>query len=146
VSTRAIQRTLAIIKPDAVAQRAVGQIITRIEQTGLTILAAKLVHMTAEEAAGFYIVHKERPFYASLCAFMTQGPCLAMVLEGENAIQRWRDLMGATDPAKAGPLTLRKEFATSIEANAVHGSDAPDTAAAEISYFFSALEISGVRL
>ena len=146
MSTRAIQRTLAIIKPDAVAQRAVGQIITRIEQTGLTILAAKLVHMTAEEAAGFYIVHKERPFYASLCAFMTQGPCLAMVLEGENAIQRWRDLMGATDPAKAGPLTLRKEFAASIEANAVHGSDAPDTAAAEISYFFSALEISGVRL
>jgi nucleoside-diphosphate kinase len=146
VSTRAIQRTLAIIKPDAVAKGVVGQIITRIEQTGMTILAAKLIHMTAEEAAGFYIVHNERPFYASLCAFMTQGPCLPMVLEGENAIQRWRDLMGATDPAKAGPLTLRKEFAESIEANAVHGSDAPETAAFEISYFFSALEISGVRL
>jgi nucleoside-diphosphate kinase len=146
VSTRAIQRTLAIIKPDAVAKGAVGQIITRIEQTGMAILAAKLINMTAGEAAGFYIVHKERPFYASLCAFMTQGPCLPMVLEGENAIQRWRDLMGATDPAKAGPLTLRKEFAASIEANAVHGSDAPDTAAFEISYFFSALEICGVRL
>ena len=141
MSTREIQRTLAIIKPDAVAKRVAGQIITRIEETGLTILAAKVIHMTAEEAAGFYIVHEERPFYTSLCAFMTQGPCLPMVLEGENAIQRWRDLMGATDPAKAGPLTLRKEFAASIEANAVHGSDAPDTAAAEISYFFSALEI-----
>ena len=141
MSTRAIERTLAIIKPDAVAQGVAGQIMARIEQTGLTILAAKLVHLSAQEAAGFYIVHKERPFYASLCAFMTQGPCLPMVLEGENAIQRWRDLMGATDPAKAAPATLRKEFAASIEANAVHGSDAPETAAFEISYFFSALEI-----
>ena len=141
MSTRAIQQTLAIIKPDAVAKGVAGQIMARIEQTGLTILAAKLVHLSAQEAAGFYVVHKERPFYASLCAFMTQGPCLPMVLEGENAIQRWRDLMGATDPAKAGPGTLRKEFAASIEANAVHGSDAPETAAFEISYFFSALEI-----
>ncbi len=141
MSTKAIQRTLAIIKPDAVAKGVAGQIIHRIEQTGMTVLAAKLIHMTAEQAAGFYIVHKERPFYASLCAFMTQGPCLPMVLEGENVIQRWRDLMGATDPAKAGPMTLRKEFAASIEANAVHGSDAPETAAFEISYFFSALEI-----
>ena len=141
MSTKAIQRTLAIIKPDAVAKGVAGQIMARIEQTGLTILAAKLVHLSAQEAAGFYIVHKERPFYTSLCAFMTQGPCLPMVLEGENAIQRWRDLMGATDPAKAAPATLRKEFAASIEANAVHGSDAPETAAFEISYFFSALEI-----
>ena len=141
MSTRAIQQTLAIIKPDAVAKGVAGQIMARIEATGLTILAAKLVHLSAQEAAGFYVVHKERPFYASLCAFMTQGPCLPMVLEGENAIQRWRDLMGATDPAKAGPGTLRKEFAASIEANAVHGSDAPETAAFEISYFFSALEI-----
>ena len=141
MSTRAVQRTLAIIKPDAVAKGASGRIMDRIEQTGLKILAAKLVHLTPQQAAGFYIVHQERPFYGSLCAFMTQGPCLPMVLEGENAIQRWRDLMGATDPAKAAPSTIRKEFASSIEANAVHGSDAPETAAFEIPYFFSALEI-----
>ncbi len=141
MSTRAVQRTLAIIKPDAVAKGAAGEIIYRIEQAGFTILALKLVHLSAAEAAGFYAVHRERPFYASLCAFMTQGPCVPMVLEGENAIQRWRDLMGATDPAKAGPGTIRRDFAASIEANAVHGSDAPDTAAFEIPYFFSALEI-----
>jgi nucleoside-diphosphate kinase len=141
VSTRAIQRTLAIIKPDAVAKGAAGQIIHRIEQAGFTIVALKLIHLSAAEAAGFYAVHKERPFYASLCAFMTQGRCLPMVLEGENAIQRWRDLMGATDPAKAGPGTIRRDFASSIEANAVHGSDAPETAAFEIPYFFNALEI-----
>lgn len=141
MSTRAVQRTLAIVKPDAVAKGAAGKIMDRIEQTGLKILAVKLVHLTPQQAAGFYIVHKERPFYASLCAFMTQGPCLPMVLEGENAIQRWRDLMGATDPAKAAPSTIRKEFASSIEANAVHGSDAPETADFEIPYFFSALEI-----
>ena len=141
MSTRAIQRTLAIIKPDAVAKGAAGPIIHRIEQAGFTILALKLVHLSAAEAAGFYAVHRERPFYASLCAFMTQGPCVPMVLEGENAIQRWRDLMGATDPAKAGPGTIRRDFAASIEANAVHGSDAPETAAFEIPYFFSALEI-----
>ena len=141
MSTRAVQRTLAIIKPDAVAKGAAGQIIARIEQVGLKILAARLMQLSAEQAAGFYIVHRERPFYASLCAFMTQGPCLPMVLEGENAIQRWRDLMGATDPAKAVAGTLRKDFASSIEANAVHGSDAPETAAFEIPYFFSSLEI-----
>jgi nucleoside-diphosphate kinase len=141
MSTRAVQRTLAIIKPDAVAKGVTGQIMARIEQVGLKILAARLMRLSEEQAAGFYIVHKERPFYASLCAFMTQGPCMPMVLEGENAIQRWRDLMGATDPAKAVAGTIRKDFASSIEANAVHGSDAPDTAAFEISYFFSALEI-----
>ena len=141
MSTRAVQRTLAIIKPDAVAKGVTGQIMARIEQVGLKILAARLMQLSAEQAAGFYIVHKERPFYASLCAFMTQGPCLPMVLEGENAIQRWRDLMGATDPAKAAAGTIRKDFASSIEANAVHGSDAPDTAAFEIPYFFSALEL-----
>jgi nucleoside-diphosphate kinase len=135
------QRTLAIIKPDAVASRKSGQIIARIEAAGLTILAARLLRLSAEQAAGFYIVHKARPFYGSLCAFMTQGPCLPMVLEGEDAIQRWRDLMGATDPAKAEAGTIRKDFASSIEANAVHGSDAPETAAFEIPYFFSALEI-----
>jgi len=141
MSTRAIQRTLAIIKPDAVAKGDAGQIMARIEQVGLKVLAARLMRLSAEQAAGFYIVHQDRPFYASLCAFMTQGPCLPMVLEGENAIQRWRDLMGATDPAKAVAGTIRKDFASSIEANAVHGSDASDTAAFEISYFFSALEI-----
>jgi nucleoside-diphosphate kinase len=141
MSTRAVQRTLAIIKPDAVATGSTGQIMARIEQVGLKILAARLMRLSAEQAAGFYIVHRERPFYASLCAFMTQGPCLPMVLEGENAIQRWRDLMGATDPAKAVAGTIRKDFASSIEANAVHGSDAPETAAFEIPYFFSALEI-----
>jgi len=141
MSTRRVQRTLAIVKPDAVAKGAAGQIIHRIEQAGFTIVALKLIHLSAAEAAGFYAVHRERPFYASLCAFMTQGPCLPMVLDGENAIQRWRDLMGATDPAKAGPGTIRRDFAESIEANAVHGSDAADTAAFEIPYFFSALEI-----
>ncbi len=136
-----IQRTLAIIKPDAVAKGVVGQIITRIEQAGLKILAARLIHMTQDEGAGFYIVHKERPFYHSLCTFMTQGPCLPMVLEGENAIQRWRDLMGATDFRKAAASTIRADFASSIEANAVHGSDSPESAATEIPYFFSSLEI-----
>jgi len=141
MSAGEIQRTLAIIKPDAVAKGVVGRIISRIEQAGLKILAAKLIHMSHEEAAGFYIVHKDRPFYKSLCSFMRQGPCIPMVLEGENAIQRWRDLMGATDPAKAEPGTIRREFASSIEANAVHGSDSPASAAFEIPYFFRELEI-----
>jgi len=139
--TMTIQRTLAIVKPDAVAKAVAGQIITRIEGAGLTILAAKLVHMSLAEARGFYIVHRDRPFYDSLCAFMTQGPCMPMVLEGENAIQRWRDLMGATDPAKAASGTIRKDFATSIEANAVHGSDSPESASFEIPYFFSSFEL-----
>jgi nucleoside-diphosphate kinase len=137
----ALQRTLTIIKPDAVARGVAGQIISRFEQAGLKILAAKLVHLTAEQSGGFYAVHKERPFYASLCAFMTQGPCMPMVLEGDEAITRLRDLMGATDPAKAAPGTIRKLFASSIEANAVHGSDSPESAAFEIAYFFDALEI-----
>ena len=136
-----VERTLTIIKPDAVAKNAVGQIIARFEQNGLKILAARLIHLTPAQAGGFYIVHKERPFYASLCAFMTQGPCMPIVLEGENAIARLRDLMGATDPAKAAPGTIRKDFATSIEANAVHGSDSPQSAAFEIPYFFGAMEI-----
>ena len=135
------ERTLAIIKPDAVGRNASGQIMARIEAAGFTILAARMIHMTDAQARGFYIVHKDRPFYASLCAFMTQGPCLPMVLEGDNAIQRWRDLMGATNPANAAPGTIRKEFAASIEANAVHGSDAPETAAFEIPYFFASLEL-----
>jgi nucleoside-diphosphate kinase len=136
-----VERTLTIIKPDAVAKGAAGSIIARFEQAGLTILAAKLVHLSAAQAGGFYIVHKDRPFYASLCKFMTGGPCMPMVLEGESAISRLRDLMGATDPAKAAPGTIRKDFASSIEANAVHGSDSPESAAFEIPYFFAALEI-----
>ena len=136
-----VERTLTIVKPDAVARGVAGQIISRFEQAGLKVLAAKLVQLTPAQSGGFYIVHKERPFYASLCAFMTQGPCLPMVLEGENAIARARELMGATDPAKAAPGTIRKDFASSIEANAVHGSDSPESAAFEIPYFFGALEI-----
>jgi nucleoside-diphosphate kinase len=135
------QRTLAIVKPDAVAKGVAGKVIAKIEEAGFTIIAAKLIHMTDAQAAGFYIVHKERPFYGSLCAFMTQGPCIPMVLEADNAIQRWRDLMGATNPANAAPGTIRKELASSIEANVVHGSDAPETAAFEIPYFFANLEL-----
>jgi nucleoside-diphosphate kinase len=137
----AVERTLTIIKPDAVGARNAGRIIDRFERAGLTVLAAKLVHLTPAQAAGFYIVHKERPFYQSLCAFMTTGPCLPMVLEGDNAIARLRELMGATDPSKAAAGTIRKDFASSIEANAVHGSDSPESAAFEIGYFFDALEI-----
>lgn len=136
-----IQRTLAIIKPDAVAKGVAGQILARIENAGFKVLAAKMIHMTLDQARGFYAVHRARPFYQSLCAFMTQGPCIPMVLEGENVIQRWRDLMGATDFTKAAPGTIRKDFASSIEANAVHGSDSPESAAVEIPYFFAGLEI-----
>lgn len=137
----AVQRTLTIIKPDAVAKGVSGQIIARFEQAGLKVLAAKLIHLSLAQAGGFYIVHKERPFYESLCAFMTQGPCMPIVLEGESAIARLRELMGATDPAKAAAGTIRRDFASSIEANAVHGSDSPESAAFEIPYFFGALEI-----
>jgi nucleoside-diphosphate kinase len=136
-----VERTLTIIKPDAVAKGAAGQIIARFEQAGLKLLAAKLLHLTPGQAGGFYIVHKERPFYGSLCEFMTGGPCMPIVLEGDDAITRLRDLMGATDPAKAAAGTIRKDFASSIEANAVHGSDSPESAAFEITYFFGALEI-----
>ena len=137
----ALERTLTIIKPDAVAKNAIGGIVDRFERAGFKILAAKLVRLTAEQAAGFYIVHKERPFYGSLCAFMTSGACVPIVLEADNAIARLREIMGATDPAKAAPGTIRKDFASSIEANAVHGSDSPESAAFEIPYFFSAQEI-----
>jgi nucleoside-diphosphate kinase len=136
-----LERTLAIIKPDAVARGAAGQILGRIEAAGFRVLAARMIRMSFDDAAGFYAVHRARPFFNSLCTFMTQGPCIPMVLEGEGAIQRWRDLMGATDPAKAAAGTIRKDFAASIEANAVHGSDAAETAAFEIAYFFSALDI-----
>lgn len=141
MSETARERTLAIIKPDAMAKGVAGEIITRIERAGFTIRAAKLVRLSAADAGGFYIVHKERPFYGSLCAFMTQGPVLVMVLEAEDVIARWRNLMGATNPAQAAPGTIRRDFASSIEANAAHGSDSPTSAAFEIAYFFSALEI-----
>jgi nucleoside-diphosphate kinase len=137
----ALQRTLAIIKPDAVSAGHGGRILARIEGAGFKVLALKMLHMTLPDAGGFYAVHRERPFYGSLCAFMTQGPSIVIVLEAEGAIQRWRDLMGATDPAKAAAGTIRKEFASSIEKNAVHGSDSPESAAFEIPYFFSALEV-----
>ncbi|HET9489407.1 MAG TPA: nucleoside-diphosphate kinase [Methylomirabilota bacterium] len=135
------ERTLAIVKPDAVAKGAIGQIIGRIEQAGFKIVAARLVHLSREDAAGFYAVHRERAFFTSLCEFMTQGPCLPMVLEGDGVILRWREVMGATDPRKAAAGTIRAELASSIEANAVHGSDSPESAAFEIPYFFSGLEI-----
>ncbi len=138
-----IERTLAIIKPDAVEAGSAGQVLARIEKAGFKVLAAKMIRMSFDDAAGFYAVHRERPFFKSLCTFMTQGPCIPMVLEADNAIQRWRDLMGATDPAKAAAGTIRKDFASSIEANAVHGSDAAATAAVEIAYFFSQVELVG---
>jgi nucleoside-diphosphate kinase len=141
MSDPVVQRTLAIVKPDAVAKGVTGEIIARIERSGFTVVALKMLRLTSADAAGFYAVHRERPFYASLCAFMTQGPVVVMALEAENAVARWRDLMGATDPAKAAPGTIRRDFASSIEANAAHGSDSPETARSEIAYFFSALEI-----
>jgi len=139
----AIERTLTIIKPDAVSRGRAGQIIARLEEAGLAIRAARLLTLTREQAGGFYAVHRERPFYASLCAFMSSGPCLPMVLDGEGAIARLREVMGATDPAKAAPGTIRKDFAENVEKNAVHGSDSAESAAFEISYFFTALEIVG---
>jgi nucleoside-diphosphate kinase len=137
----ALERTLTIIKPDAVQKGVVGRVVTKIEEAGFRILAARLVHLTPAQAAGFYIVHKDRPFFGSLADFMTSGPCIPMVLEGDHAIQRLRDLMGATDPSKAAPGTIRRELATSIESNVIHGSDSPQSAAFEIPYFFPALEI-----
>src|SRR5207247_1587203 len=141
----AVERTLTILKPDAIAKNAAGEIIARFEKAGLKVLAAKLVHLSPAQAAGFYIVHKDRPFYGSLCAFMTQGPCMPIVLEGEGAIERLREIMGATDPAKAAPGTIRKDFATSIEANRIHGSDAAETARFEIGYFFPAIDLGSNR-
>jgi len=137
------QRTLAILKPDAVEKGVAGQILARIEGEGLRILGLKMLRLTETQARGFYAVHKERPFYGSLVAFMTSGPVVVAVLEGTDAIARWRALMGATNPAEAEEGTLRKEFAEDIERNAVHGSDAPDTARVEIPFFFNATEIQG---
>lgn len=133
----AIERTLSIIKPDAVAKNAIGEIYTRFEKAGLQIVAAKMMHLTQEQAEGFYAEHKERPFFGALVSFMTSGPVIVQVLEGENAVLTHRDLMGATNPAEAEAGTIRADFAQSIDENAVHGSDSVDSAAREISYFFA---------
>jgi nucleoside-diphosphate kinase len=136
------ERTFAIIKPDAVKAGRTGEILARLEKAGFTLLAARLRHLSRAEAEGFYHVHRQRPFFASLAEFMSSGPCLTLVLERDGAIARLREVMGATDPAKAAPGTIRKDFADSIEANAIHGSDAPETAAFEISYFFPGIELA----
>jgi nucleoside-diphosphate kinase len=137
----AIERTLSIIKPDAVAKNVIGQIYSRFEQGGLKIAAAKLIHLSRAEAEAFYGVHRERPFFKDLVDFMISGPVMVQVLEGENAIAKNRELMGATDPKKAAPGTIRADFADSIDANAVHGSDAPETARQEVAFFFPAMSI-----
>ena len=137
----AVERTLSIIKPDAVARNVVGQIYARFEGAGLKVIAARMMHLSREQAGAFYAVHKERPFFADLVAFMTSGPVMIQVLEGEDAIRKNRDLMGATDPKKAAPGTIRADYADSIDANAVHGSDGADTARAEVAFFFAALDV-----
>lgn len=135
------ERTFSIIKPDAVKARKAGAILQRLEDAGFEIKALRMRHLTREEAEGFYHVHRQRPFFGSLTAFMSQGPCVTMVLERENAIAHLREIMGATDPARAAAGTIRKDFAASIEANAIHGSDAPETATFEIGYFFPGIEL-----
>lgn len=137
-----MERTLAIIKPDAVARKYTGRIISRIEEAGFTIRGLRLVNLTKRDAEGFYAVHRERPFFGSLTDFMSSGPAVVLALEAEDAIAKWRTLMGATDPAKAAPGTLRKEFGGSIENNATHGSDARETAAFELAYFFSGIDLN----
>ena len=139
----ATERTFSIIKPDATARNLTGQIIARFEEAGLRIVASKRIHMTREQAEGFYAVHKERPFFKDLVSFMISGPVVVQVLEGDNAIARNREIMGATNPADADAGTIRKDFAESIEANSVHGSDGPETAAEEIKFFFTDSEIVG---
>jgi len=139
----AVERTLSIIKPDAVAKNVIGQIYARFEAAGLKIIAARMKHLSRAEAEGFYAVHRERPFFKDLVDFMISGPVIIQALEGENAIAKNRDLMGATDPKKAEKGTIRADFADSIDANAVHGSDAAETAKAEIAYFFAASEVYG---
>jgi nucleoside-diphosphate kinase len=136
-----MERTFAIIKPDALKAGHAGRILQRIEDAGFRLVALRLQHLTKEDAEGFYAVHRARPFFASLTDFMSSGPCIVMALEAADAIKRWRDLMGATDPAKSEAGTLRKEFGTSIEYNATHGSDAPETAAFELGYFFRGMEL-----
>jgi len=138
-----LERTLSIIKPDAVAKNVIGQIYTRFENAGLKVVAARMMYLSRREAEGFYAVHAQRPFFKDLVDFMVSGPVMVQVLEGESAIAKNRQLMGATDPKKADPGTIRADFADSIDANAVHGSDGPDTAAQEIAYFFPSLAVFG---
>ena len=137
----AVERTLSIIKPDAVAKNVIGQIYARFEKAGLKIIAARMAHLSRKDAEGFYAVHRGRPFFNDLVEFMISGPVMIQVLEGDSAIVKNRDLMGATDPKKAAPGTIRADFAQSIDANAVHGSDAPDTAQVEIAYFFPSHQV-----
>ena len=137
----ALERTLSIVKPDGVSGNLIGEVYRRFEKAGLSVIAARMLHLSQREAEGFYAVHRERPFFKDLVRFMTSGPVIVQVLQGENAIARNRDIMGATDPKKAAPGTIRADFAASIEQNVVHGSDAPETAAFEIAYFFSATEL-----
>ena len=137
----ALERTLSIVKPDGVARNLIGDVYHRFEKAGLRIVAARMLHLSTAQAQAFYEVHKERPFYADLVRYMTSGPVIAQVLEGDNAIAKHREIMGATDPKKAAPGTIRADLAESIEANTVHGSDAPETAAQEIAYFFRGTEI-----
>ncbi len=137
----AVERTISIIKPDAVAKNVIGEIYSRFEKAGLKIVAARMMHLGREQAEAFYAVHKERPFFNDLVSFMTSGPVMVQVLEGENAIAKNREVMGATNPADAAPGTIRADFAESIDENAVHGSDAPETAAVEIDFFFTSDEI-----
>lgn len=136
-----VEQTLSIIKPDAVGKHHIGEIITRFELAGLSVVAAKMMHLSQEQAGEFYGIHKERPFYNDLVSFMTSGPVLVMTLQGENAITRNREVMGATNPAEAAAGTIRADFATSIDENAVHGSDAPETAKTEVAFFFSDAEL-----
>lgn len=135
------ERTLSIVKPDAVAKHKIGEILSRAEAQGLRLVAGRLLRLSREDAGRFYVVHKERPFYGDLCAFMSEGPVFVAALEGEGAIAKWREIMGATDPAKAGAGSVRRDFGTNVERNATHGSDAPDTARWEISFFFGELEL-----
>lgn len=135
------QKTLAIVKPDAVGKQRAGKIVGRIEEEGFRIVALRMVRLTSREAEGFYAVHRERPFFADLTAFMSSGPAVVMVLERDDAIARWREVMGATDPAKAAPGTIREQHGADIQHNAVHGSDAPETAATEIAYFFGGIDL-----
>jgi nucleoside-diphosphate kinase len=137
----ALERTLSIVKPDGVRGNHIGEVYRRFEKAGLSIIAARMMHLSQREAEGFYAVHRERPFFKDLVRYMSSGPVIVQVLEGENAVQRNRDLMGATDPKKAAPGTIRADLAASIEQNVVHGSDAPETAALEIAYFFSTTEL-----
>ena len=136
-----IERTFSIVKPDAVAAGNAGAVLSRVEKAGFRVVALRMRSLSRAEAEGFYHVHRERPFFGGLCAFMSSGPCITMVLERENAIAHLREIMGATDPAKAAPGTIRKDLAVSIERNAIHGSDAPETAAFEIGYFFPGVEL-----